>query len=76
MIKAKKGNLLILGLSDENMERLKKGEPIKFNLNELGAGDQDVLIFNGRTEQSMYEEMKEYIHPLKTVLNNSRAKEN
>lgn len=66
----------MLGLSDENMQRLKKGEPIKFNLNELGLPENDVIIFNGRTEQSMYEEMKEQIHPYKTVLKNSRAKEN
>lgn len=76
MIKAKQGNLIVLGLSDANLERLKAGEPIKFNLQELSMGDIDVLIFNGPDEQKMYEMMKASIHPTKTIIKNSRAKEN
>lgn len=76
MIKAKRGNFLILGLSDTNMERLKKGEPIKFNLNELELPDLDVLIFNGKDEQAMQQMMKESIHPYKTIIKDSRAKNN
>lgn len=76
MIKAKKDNTLILGLSDENMERLKNDEPIKFNLKELGFGDIDVFIFNGRTEDEMYKMFKDKIYPYLTVLKSSRAKDN
>lgn len=76
MIKAKQGNRIILGLSDENLRRLKNNEPIRFNLNELGIGDWDVLIFNGKDEQTMKSEMKEHIHPYKTVIKDSRANEN
>jgi hypothetical protein len=76
MIKAKKGSLILLGLSDTNIERLKKGQPIKFNLQELGLGDYDVLIFYGKDEQSMQQELKEFIHPFKTIITDSRAKEN
>lgn len=61
MIKALQGNKIILGLSDENLRRLKNNEPIRFNLNELGIGDYDVIIFNGKTEQSMKESMKDKI---------------
>lgn len=62
MIKAKKGNTVILGLSDENMRRLKNGEPIKFNMKkDLDMEDVDIVIFNGRTEESMYEEMADHI---------------
>jgi hypothetical protein len=69
MIKAKKGNLIILGLSDENMSRLSKGQPIKFNMKkDLDMDNINVLIFNGRTEESMYEEMLPYISLTKTKL--------
>lgn len=64
MIKAKKGNLVILGLSDENIKRLQSGEPIKFNMKtDLEMEDIDVYIFNGRTEESMYTEMLDNIGP-------------
>jgi len=76
MVKALKGNMIVLGLSDENMKRLKQDQPIKFNLKELGLGDYDVFIFNGKTEQSMYEQMKEAIDPLKTKIFDSRYKQN
>ena len=76
MIKAKKGNQLILGLSDENMRRLKNNEPISFNLKEVGFGDIDVFIFNGRTEYDMKNEMTHMIHPYKTIQKDSRAKQN
>lgn len=76
MMKLKKGNLLVFGLSNENMNRLKKGEPIKFNLKELGMSDTDILIFNGKNEQTMYEMVKQNIHPLKTIIKDDNAKNN
>lgn len=76
MVKALKGNMIVLGLSDENLARLKKDQPIKFNLQELGLPDFDVFIFNGKDEQTMYEMMKQAIDPLKTKLFDSRAKHN
>ena len=70
MIKAKQGNMLIFGLSDRNMELLKEGKPIKFNLKEaqLSEHDIDIFIFNGRTEDSMYESMIDLIDLNKTKL--------
>lgn len=76
MIKAKKDNVLILGLSDENLTRLKKGQPIKFNLNELGMEDIEVVIFNGKDEQEMYKLIKDKINPFTTVMKYSRANKN
>lgn len=76
MVKAKKGNTLIFGLSDMNLERLKKGEPISFNLNELGAEPYDILIFHGKDEQAMYQSMKSQIHPFKTIIKDDNAKNN
>lgn len=63
MVKARKGDNIIIGLSDENMKRLKKGEPIRFNLKELHAGDITVYIFNGRTEDSMALTMQQMGNP-------------
>ncbi len=76
MIKYKKGNLIVLGLSDENLERLKKDQPIKFNLKELGLQDMDILIFNGKTEDEMYKQMKDAIDPLNTIFKDYRADKN
>lgn len=78
MIKAVKDNLIILGLSDENIERLKKDQPIKFNLKELGLPDYNVLIFAGKNETSMQKTMMEVglIHPTKTIIKDSRSEQN
>ena len=54
MLKGLVGNTIILGLSDENLERLKGDEPIYFNLKELGLTDTNVYIFNGKDEQAMF----------------------
>jgi len=53
MIKAKKDNVLFFGLSDRNMELLKAGKPIAFNHKEAKLSEDDIVIFNGRTEESM-----------------------
>ncbi len=66
MMKLKKGNLVVLGLSDENMKRLSKGEPIKFNLQSLEMPNIDIFIFNGRTEESMFEMVDQFIDINKT----------
>lgn len=76
MIKFKKGNTIVLGLSDENISRLKDGQPIKFNLSELGLPDNTVIIFNGKTEDEMYKVIKDQIDISKTIFKSSREKEN
>lgn len=54
MIKAysKNANILFIGLTDENVERLTKDQPIRFNLKQLGLNDAngDIVIFHGKTE--------------------------
>jgi hypothetical protein len=62
MIRARVNDLLILGLSDENMRRLAAGEPIAFSLDMLGMQGR-IIIFNGRTEESMAVQMQEFIGP-------------
>lgn len=76
MMKLRKGNSIVLGLSDENIRRLKEGNPIKFNLVELGMSDVDVFIYNGRDEQSMYKDFKDQIDPFKTIIKDSNSDKN
>jgi len=67
MITARKGNLIILGLSDENMKRLKDDQPIKFKLSELKLPDNydnyEVMIYNGRTEETMAATLNQMAQP-------------
>lgn len=76
MIKALKGKMIVLGLSDENINRLKQDQPIKFNLQELGLPDLDVFIFTAKDEQTMYEMMKGAIHPINTIIKSDNADKN
>lgn len=68
MLKARKGNLVVLGLSDENMKRLSQGQPIKFKLSDLNLNsehlkDGEIIIFNGRTEETMGAALYQMITP-------------
>lgn len=63
MVKAKGtrengGAYVVFGLSHENLDRLRDGEPITFNLSELGMGDCEVLIMSGSTEQAIANALK------------------
>ena len=61
MIKATLSNGdLVFGLSKENLTRLEKGEPIVFNLKDMGLEDRRVMICFGETEQDLYNDMKEH----------------
>lgn len=79
MVKLRKDNVIILGFSDENMNRLNrngKNQPIKFNLSELGFDDIDVVIFNGENEQEMAKMFKDQINPFTTIIKDSNADKN
>ena len=58
MIKAKATkhdgkDIYIIGLSYENLQRLKDDKPIVFNGQEIGLGDCEILIFSAMTESLM-----------------------
>lgn len=42
MMKLRKGGAIVLGLSDDNMLRLKMGDPIKFPLRQEDFDERDV----------------------------------
>lgn len=59
MIKARSGNNLIFGLSEENIKRLKEGKPIKIEAEEMGLkGLGVILILYGRTEKDIVFELE------------------
>lgn len=55
--------LLILGLSHLNLERLKAEQPIAFRGDTVGLPGIEILIFAGETEQSMARDMAEFVGP-------------
>jgi len=60
MIKFRAGELLGFGISEENVKRLKAGQPIKINLAEMGLSGE-MLIFYKPTDEELVESMKPYI---------------
>jgi hypothetical protein len=69
MIKAKKGNTAILGLSDENIMFLTREQrPIKVYMKDLQMGDGELIIFNGRDEKTMEQMLKSQIGPETKVI--------
>jgi hypothetical protein len=55
--------LLILGLSGENVTRLVAGEPIRFNLSEVGMPPAEVVIHYGRTEADIEAALRRVFPP-------------
>lgn len=51
--------LLMLGLSGENVTRLAAGEPIRFNMAEIGLEPREVVIFYGKTEEDCMQQLRE-----------------
>ncbi len=61
--------LLILGLSNENIKRLKQNKPIHINLKEMGDHDiGEIYIFTGNTEESMMEDLSKHFNLNDTTL--------
>jgi hypothetical protein len=62
MMKVKAGDVYLFGLSDRNLELLKKGMPILIHMETLG-GTGKVVIFYGETEEKMRQDIAEFIGP-------------
>jgi hypothetical protein len=55
---------LCVGISAENVKRLKDGKPLCVNVAEMGlAVNGSIVVFYGDTEQTLYESIKEFIGP-------------
>ena len=53
MMKLRSGEVVLLGLSDENVRRLKLGQPIKFDGAEVLLPGVTFVIIHGETEAAM-----------------------
>ncbi len=50
--------LLGFGLSNKNIKKLKKGEPILFSLEDFGYENTDMTIVAGDTEESLKDDFR------------------
>ena len=54
----KSGNLVVgIGLSQENLTRLGRGEPILFDVGPMGVPGLEVVICGGPTEEAIVEDL-------------------
>ena len=60
--------IVMIGLSHVNLKRLKEGKPIKFPGEDVGVPDTEVVIFAGKDEMTMQQELADLIGP-RTVTN-------
>lgn len=62
MIRAKGKNgtrdLMILGLSAENVKRLQEGKPVLKAMDDVGFPELDLLVLHGETEDDIREDLK------------------
>jgi len=63
-------SILLLGISKENVNSLREGKPIHIKGDELGIGN-DVLLVYGETEDQLYKDLQPYILP-ETRINSSK----
>jgi hypothetical protein len=76
IVDGKPVELMIVGLSHKNLERLKQGEPIKCRASDFGcSGDIEIMIFSGATEQAMARELQELIGPQTSVTIDPRLRD-
>ena len=60
-MKTTEGRRVVLGLSHENLKRLRRGESLWVDLDELGVTGVTCLIFSGKDETAMTEMVKSNI---------------
>lgn len=58
MIKARSGNLVILGLEPKNIALLQQGKPIPIYLKEMGLPDITIAIMYGETHDEIIATIK------------------
>jgi hypothetical protein len=71
--KSKEGKeILILGLSELNIKKLKEGQPIKIDDGRFFDGL--IFITYGKTEERIAADMSSFISPNTTIINEMRGK--
>jgi hypothetical protein len=51
--------IVMLGISEENVKRMKAGDPMYLHLDELGIEGIDVLIHYGTTEEAIITDLQD-----------------
>lgn len=61
MLKAtmRNGRLVLLGLSELNIQKLKEGKPILVNGGDVGIPGKEIVIMYGQTEQDIAKELEQ-----------------
>ena len=72
MIKAKADGMLFFGLTDKNIEALKKGNPVHIFGAEMGI-EWDIVIMWGETEEDIVKSLKPMMDD-RTQVNESKGK--
>jgi hypothetical protein len=62
MLLARAGRVLVIGLSDRNLELLREGRPIQVDLAALGMEGR-IFVFHRSTEAEMRAELADMIGP-------------
>ena len=57
MVKMRKGNVIVLGLSAENVKRLQSSDPIMFAGEQIGLDGLTIYIVHGETEADIVAEL-------------------
>lgn len=73
------GETLILGITADNVERLKAGQPINVDIKEMGIYQRpisNIVIVYAINEQELFKLLKPNIHPTRTIIKSDRAGEN
>lgn len=71
MITATAGDVLLMGITDENVRRLKDGQPIRCDFESRGINISDikkVVIFHGKDMDSLMEQVKPFLGPETRVM--------
>jgi hypothetical protein len=56
--------LIVFGLSDMNLVKLREGKPIKFNGATCGLSEEiEFVIFNGTDERTMQRDFESFVGP-------------
>lgn len=60
---AEGGHIIGLGITAENVKRLKRGQPIYVDMGPLGYSGLKVLVFFGQDEGALYDAVRPMIGP-------------
>lgn len=66
--------LVVLGLSDMNVQRMREGKPIHILAEEIGMSGFTIYIITGKDEAEMEKMLGPFIHPRHTEVQDHRAK--